>query len=87
MQRKELDKPLNTKITKKEYSVQKRSIEIKNILKEKKKIEFEELFEEMNKGYIVVTFLSILDLAKNDELEIKQEDNFDKIYLSVKEGG
>ena len=41
----------------------------------------------MNKGYIVVTFLSILDLAKNDELEIKQEDNFDKIYLSVKEGG
>ncbi len=87
LQRKELDKPLNTKITKKEYSVQKRSIEIKNILKEKKKIEFEELFEEMNKGYIVVTFLSILDLAKNDELEIKQEDNFDKIYLSVKEGG
>lgn len=85
LQRKELDKPLNTKITKKEYSVQKRSIEIKNVLRQKKKIEFEDLFEEINKGYIVVTFLSILDLAKNNELIIKQEDNFDKIYLSVKE--
>lgn len=85
LQRKELDKPLNTKITKKEYSVQKRSIEIKDVLRQKKKIEFEDLFEEINKGYIVVTFLSILDLAKNNELIIKQEDNFDKIYLSVKE--
>lgn len=84
LERKELDKPLNTKITKKEYSVKQRSSEIRNILKTKKKVEFEELFEEMNRGYIVVTFLSILDLAKKQDLVITQEDNFNKIYLCAK---
>lgn len=85
LERKELDKPLNTKITKKEYSVKQRCSEIKNILRKKKKVEFEELFEEMNKGYIVATFLSILDLAKKQDLIITQEDNFNKIYLCAKE--
>lgn len=86
LERKELEKPLNTKITKREYSVKKRSQEIKSILKQKKNVDFEELFEEVNREYIVVTFLSILDLAKKQDLLIKQDDNFSKIYLSLKEG-
>lgn len=85
LKRKELEKPLNTKITKKEYSVSKRSHEIRNILTKKKKVEFEELFEIMKKDYVVVTFLSILALAKKQEVCIEQEDNFNKIYLSLKE--
>lgn len=85
LKRKQLEKPLNTKITKKEYSVKKRNVEIKEILKKKKKIEFEELFDVMSKDYIVVTFLSILDLARKQDLCIKQDDNFKKIYLSLKE--
>ena len=82
--RKEEEKPLNTKISKKEYSVKQRSDEIRNILKNKKNINFEELFEVYQKDYIVVTFLSILSLARNQEIEIKQEDNFDRIYLSYR---
>ena len=84
LKRKELEKPLNTKITKKEYSVSERSHEIKEILTKKKKIEFEELFDVLKKDYVVVTFLSILNLARRQELIIKQEDNFSKIYLSLK---
>lgn len=84
LERKKLEQPLNTKITKKEYSVSERSTEIKNILKNKKKIEFEELFEEVNKDYIVVTFLSILTLAKKQELKITQDNNFSKIILSLR---
>lgn len=84
LERKKLDQPLNTKITKKEYSVGERSTEIRNILKQKKKIEFEELFEEVNKDYIVVTFLSILTLAKKQELKITQDNNFSKIILSLR---
>ena len=84
LERKKLEQPLNTKITKKEYSVGERSTEIKNILKQKKKIEFEELFEEVNKNYIVVTFLSILTLAKKQELKITQDNNFSKIILSLR---
>ncbi len=82
LERKELEKPLNTKITTKEYSVKVRSDEIRNVLKEKKKIFFDDLFVEFNKNYVVVTFLSILDLARKHELKIEQENNFAKIFLT-----
>lgn len=84
LERKEEEKPLNTKITKKEYSVSKRSREIKSLLKTKQKINFEELFEIQTKEYIVVTFLSILALAKKQELIIKQNNNFSNIVLSLR---
>ena len=79
LERKEEEKPLNTKITKKEYSVSKRSREIKSLLKTK-----QELFEISTKEYIVVTFLSILALAKKQELIIKQDNNFSNIILSLR---
>ena len=84
LERKEFEKPLNTKITNKEYSVNERSNEIRNILKIRKKVEFTELFETYTKDYLVVTFLSILDLAKKQELLINQDNNFNKIYLEAK---
>ena len=86
LERKTLDRPLHTKITKKEYSVTIRSQEIRSILKEKKKIDFEELFDIYSREYVVVTFLSILDLARKQELKIVQQDNFDHIYLVSEEG-
>ena len=82
--RKEDEKPLNTKISKKEYSVRERSTEIINVLKKKKKVRFEELFDTYKKDYVIVTFLSILNLAKRQELIINQEDNFDNITLSYR---
>lgn len=84
LKRKQDEKPISTKITKKEYSVSIRSKEIRNILKTKKKIDFEELFEVVTKDYVVVTFLSILNLSKNQELIIEQENNFSKIILSLR---
>ena len=38
----------------------------------------------ISKEYLVVTFLSILDLTRKQEIDIKQESNFDKIYISEK---
>ena len=84
LERKKLEEPLNTKVTKKEYSISERSSEIKSILKKKRKVNFEELFEQYNKEYIVVTFLSILTMAKKQELIIEQDNNFDKITISLK---
>lgn len=81
LERQQLQKSLNTKIANKEYSIFERSLEIKKIIKEKKKVSFEELFDIRNKGYIVVTFLSILNLAKTKEVKIEQENNFETIYL------
>lgn len=81
LNRKELEKPLKTKITNKEYSVKERKNSIKNILRNKKRVEFTELFEEYNKSYIAVTFLSVLELAKEHELRISQDKNFDNIFI------
>jgi segregation and condensation protein A len=84
LEQKQLDKPLNTKITNKEYSVAKRSHEIRNILKKKKKVNFKELFEVYNKEYIVITFLSILSMTRNSEILIEQENNFKDIIIKEK---
>lgn len=84
LERKELQKPLTTKVTNKEYSVKDRKMSIRNILKDKKKVEFSELFLEHNKSYIVVTFLSVLEMAKEDEITITQENNFDNIIIETK---
>ena len=84
LERKQEEKPLNTKITKKEYSISVRSREIKEVLREKKNVYFDELFEIVTKDYVVVTFLSILSMAKKGELLITQKDNFSDITLSLK---
>lgn len=81
LQDKERAKPLATKITNKEYSVGKRSTEIRDVLRVKKKVNFIDLFDELSKDYIVVTFLAILDMSKRQELSITQENNFENIIL------
>ena len=81
LNRQEANKPLNTKIATKEYSITKRIKEIKDLIKKNKKIVFTDLFDIKTKSYIVVTFLSILVLAKNNDLKIVQENNFDNILL------
>ena len=83
LKRKEVQKPLTTKITKKELLVSDRTKEIKNILKNKKKVSFFDLFTIKTKEYVVVTFLSILEMAKLGEIKISQEDNFNNIVVSI----
>ena len=81
MERQNYSKPINTKITKKELSVKERVVKIRSILKEKGKVKFVDLFEEFSKSYVVVTFLSVLQMAKNNEIILTQENNFSDIYV------
>lgn len=75
-------KPITTKVTRKEFSVKERILEIRNLLKLKKKIEFSELFSEtITKENIVVTFLSLLDMSKNKEIILKQDRIFSTIII------
>lgn len=83
LERRKYLEPLTTKVTIKEMSVKDRSYEIKSLLSSKGKLEFFDLFSDFSKQYVVVTFLSILELAKNKEILITQENNFDKIYCEV----
>ena len=83
LDRKDKEKPITTKITSKEYSVKERKSNIRNLLKNKKRLLFTELFEEKNTAYIVVTFLSILEMTKEKEIIIKQEANFKDIIIEA----
>ena len=81
MNRKEFEKPIHTKITTKELSVSERIVGIRNILKSRKSIDFVDLFDNYTKSYVVVTFLSILEMSKNEEIVIIQDNNFSNIMI------
>ena len=74
-------KPINTKITRKEISVEERKEYIRNYLAKRKNVKFTDLFEEYTKDLVVATFLSILDMCKQKEITLKQDSNFSEIYI------
>lgn len=74
-------KPLSTKVTKREYSIEKRIDDIRKILQVRDKLEFLELFNEENKDFLIVTFLSVLTMSKTGEIELSQEENFKPIMI------
>ena len=86
LKKKELDKPIATRITKKELSVTEKVIKIKDLLRKKRVVRFEELFDSLTKEEIIVSFLSILEMVKQDEIELNQDKNFNTITISLKEG-
>ena len=83
LERKQLEKPLTTKITKKEISVEERTISIRKILRAKGRVSFTSLFEFFSKEYVVATFLAILEMAKNNEIKLVQNDRFGEITCEV----
>lgn len=83
LERKKLQEPLHTKVTKKEMSVEERTISIRNVLRSKKKVNFLELFDVLNKEYVVVTFLAILEMAKKNEITISQENEYGDIICEA----
>ena len=83
MQRRALLQPLESKIARVEISIDERTEQIRSyFLRHKDKtVDFEDLFDEGDRYFAMVTFLSILVLVKNSELLITQSGNFEKIYL------
>ena len=79
--REQYQKPISTRITKKELSVKKKTNYIRDILLKRKKVEFADLFDDYSKENIVVTFLSILNMSKSQEVVLSQKENFAKIYV------
>lgn len=84
LERKDMEKPLATTVTNKEYSVKERKNCIRNILKNKGKVYLEELLEDNSRPFVVVTFLSILEMVKEKDIVIKQDRNFDRILVETR---
>lgn len=86
LRRKRLQKPLATKITRQEIPLENRMKEILDELKGfRGKKKFTDLFPYHDKNHIVVTFLALLELMRNNAVLIEQQNNFSEIYISSME--
>ena len=83
IRRLELSKPIETKYTSKELSVDDRILAIKARLKDlDDTFSFEKLVDDCKEVHeVIVTFLAILDLAKNHILFFSTDDN-DNIWFT-----
>lgn len=73
--------PKNTKITKKEISVESRKVWIRQKLEQVEKCNFLDLFEVPKKDYIIATFLAVLEMSKEKTIKLTQESAFTEIWI------
>jgi segregation and condensation protein A len=84
LRRKKLQRPLATKITRQEISIETRMIEIMDELKQLRgRKNFNDLFPYPAKEHIVVTFLAVLELIKRKEIDVEQQENFGEIFVEA----
>ena len=84
LRRKKLQKPLLTKITRQEIPIEQRMKEIIfDLQKTKSRTNFFDLFPVPVKEHIVVTFLAVLELMKQNEILVEQDTNFAEIFVSA----
>ena len=79
----EEEKPITTKVTKREISIESQILRIKETFKLKKRVNFDDLFEEKTKSYVVATFLAILEMVRFGEVKIYQENKFGTILCEA----
>lgn len=81
-ERKNWNKPLETKVKRGEIPLEQKMTEIVYLVKQSKKgIAFDQLFEYPSRAHIVVTFMAILELMKGNEIQCRQEKHFDSLYV------
>ncbi|WP_406590201.1 segregation/condensation protein A [Bacillus atrophaeus] len=86
LNRKKIARPTETTITRQEIPIEDRMNEIMKSLKTTgTRINFMALFPYEQKEHLVVTFLAVLELMKNQLILIEQEQNFSDIYITGSE--
>ena len=74
------------KIVKDRFTVAEKIISIRNFAKERKRFEFEELFDnEMTKSELINTFLALLELLKLQTIKVIQSGTFGNIIITANE--
>ncbi|WP_405101342.1 segregation/condensation protein A [Oceanobacillus sp. FSL H7-0719] len=82
LERKKWNQPLDTKIQRAEISIEQRMGDVLQLVKKAKDgIAFDELFPKPSRTHVVVTFLALLELMKEQQVYCKQTKHFDKLYL------
>ncbi|MGP4107371.1 segregation/condensation protein A [Virgibacillus sp. L01] len=81
-ERKNWNKPLETKVTRGEIPIEQKMTEVLDLVKRSKKgIAFDELFDYPSRAHIVATFIAVLELMKGNEIQCRQENHFESLYV------
>lgn len=82
MKRKKAQQPVQTTVTRQEVSIEQKMNEIiQDLTNFNGRKSFFDLFEDADRGNIVVTFLAILELMKTKRVFVEQESNFENIFI------
>lgn len=81
LERKNWNEPLDTRVERVEIPIEQRMNDVLQLVKKKNGISFDELFPYKSRSHIVVTFLALLELMKNNEVYCKQSTHFDSLYV------
>ena len=81
LRRKRLQRPLSTRITRQDISIEQRMDDIRALLHPTFQKPFSELFSYEDKSQLVVTFLALLELLKRNEITVQQQDNFSELFI------
>src|SRR5690625_5689478 len=82
LQRKEWNKPLHTTVNRVDISIEDRMQEIMELVYSiEEEIKFDHLFPYPNRSHIVTTFLAVLQLLKDNQIQCKQQNHFQPIYI------
>lgn len=82
IQRRKWDTPLDSTVTRIEIPIEERMNQVMDIVNNSKTgILFEDLFTYKTRSHIVVTFMALLELMKNNEIYCEQADHFESLYL------
>lgn len=72
-----LDKLVNRKIV----SVEEKIVSLRNVLSTKEKVSFLEIVDQNDRGDIIASFLCVLELIKEKEIIVTQDDFFEDIII------
>ncbi|WP_100331462.1 segregation/condensation protein A [Bacillus xiapuensis] len=87
LRRKKLKRPVTTKVRRQEISIEKRMDEILATLMQKRRpISFLDLFPDEDRESLVVSFLAVLELMKQNQIIAEQQENFSSLFVQIKGG-
>lgn len=81
-QRKKWNEPTETRVTRTEIPIEQRMKQVLEIVKQTTSgVAFEDLFAYKSRSHVVITFMALLELMKNNQVLCKQTNHFDALYV------
>ncbi|MBD8003457.1 segregation/condensation protein A [Bacillus norwichensis] len=86
LRRKRIRQPLSAKVARPRITIQQRMDELLEMIEESDtELSFSSFFHLLDREFIILTFLAMLELMKSNAIIVWQSQNFEEIYLTSRE--